>query len=228
MRPPIYFDPLTGKLAYPFLRPHLAKRPPFAPNHGPAPFLDPIRHGTDPPKPGENGPWSLCPDGTQTQEFVIHSINLPITLSRSSNIVDPVGQLYVLKEEEDAVRADNGLRSPLAIRANAGEDCVDIVFKSELEDSGENDFFSKANIHVHFVQFDVQAATALLPGLTTKPRCVLSPRKERRFEEPPKPARAASSWSAPTDSSPERWSVWGWIRPNPLRSAAFGRLTAPP
>jgi len=164
VRPPIYFDPLTGKLAYPFLRPHLAKRPPFAPNHGPAPFLDPIRHGTDPPKPGENGPWSLCPDGTQTQEFVIHSINLPITLSRSSNIVDPVGQLYVLKEEEDAVRADNGLRSPLAIRANAGEDCVDIVFKSELEDSGENDFFSKANIHVHFVQFDVQGSDGVITG----------------------------------------------------------------
>jgi len=164
VRPPIYFDPLTGKLAYPFLRPHLAKRPPFAPNHGPAPFLDPIRHGTDPPKPGENGPWSLCPDGTQTQEFVIHSINLPITLSRSSNIVDPVGQLYVLKEEEDAVRADNGLRSPLAIRANPGEDCVDIVFKSELEDSGENDFFSKANIHVHFVQFDVQGSDGVITG----------------------------------------------------------------
>ena len=40
-RAPLYFNPKTGKLAYPFLRPHLGKRPPFAPNHGPAPFLDP-------------------------------------------------------------------------------------------------------------------------------------------------------------------------------------------
>ena len=158
------FNPFTGKLAYPFLTPHLAKRPPFAPNHGPAPFLDPIRHGTDPPKPGGNGPWSLCPNGTEVQDFAIHAINLPITLSRSANIVDPVGQLYVLKEEEDAVRADNARKTPLAIRANAGEDCVDVVFKSELEDSGENDFFSKTNIHVHFVQFDVQGSDGVDTG----------------------------------------------------------------
>jgi len=41
---------------------------------------------------------------------------------------------------------------------------VDIVFKSELEDSGENDFFSKANIHVHFVQFDVQGSDGVITG----------------------------------------------------------------
>ena len=55
VRPPLYFDPATGKLAYPFLRPHLGRRPPFAPNHGPAPFLEPIRQGTNTPRPGENG-----------------------------------------------------------------------------------------------------------------------------------------------------------------------------
>ncbi|MCI0794185.1 MAG: multicopper oxidase domain-containing protein, partial [Chloroflexi bacterium] len=163
-RPPLYFNPATGKLAYPFLRPHLASRPPFAPNHGPAPFLEPFRTGTGPAQPGENGPWSLCPKGAKVQEFVIHAINLPITLSRSARIVDPVGQLYVLKEEEDAVRANNGLKNPLAIRANAGEDCVDILFKSELEDTGENSFFSKANIHVHFVQFDVQGSDGVNTG----------------------------------------------------------------
>ncbi|MCH7713065.1 MAG: multicopper oxidase domain-containing protein, partial [Chloroflexi bacterium] len=54
-RPPIYFNPKTGKLAYPFLRPHLGQRPPFAPNHGPAPFLEPIHSGTSPAQPGENG-----------------------------------------------------------------------------------------------------------------------------------------------------------------------------
>ena len=163
-RPPLYFNPRTGKLAYPFLSPHLGKRPPFAPNHGPAPFLSPLQQGPSPPQPGENGPWSLCPSGTTLEEFTIHAINLPITLSKRANIVDPVGQLFVLKEQEDAVRANNGLKTPLAIRANAGEDCVDIVFKSELEDTGENDFFSKANIHIHFVQFDVQASDGVNTG----------------------------------------------------------------
>ncbi len=162
-RRPIYFDPKTGKLAYPLLRPHLGKRPPFAPNHGPAPFLDPTS-ATEPPRPGEHGPWSLCPKRTRVKEFVIHAITLPVTLNRKAKIVDPVGQLYVLKEQEDAVRRDNGLKTPLAIRANAGEDCVDIIFKSELPDSRQNGFLSKANLHIHFVQFDIQASDGVNTG----------------------------------------------------------------
>ena len=163
-RPPLMFNPSTGKLAYPFLRPHLGQRPPFAPNHGPAPFLSPIHTGTDPPQPGENGAWSLCPSDTRQKEFVIHAINLPITLNRGSKVVDPVGQLYVLKEEEEMVRATDTRKTPLAIRTNAGEDCVDVIFKSELEDTGENNFFSKANIHIHFVQFDIQGSDGVNTG----------------------------------------------------------------
>lgn len=165
-RPPIAFDPRTGKLAYPFLRPHLAQRPPFAPNHGPAPFLDPMAQGAprDPPQPGENGPGSLCPAGTRLQEFVIHAIHLPVSLSERAGIVDPVAQLYVLKEDEEAVRGDNALKTPLAIRANAGEDCVDIIFKNELRDSSENHFFNKASLHIHFVQFDVQGSDGVSTG----------------------------------------------------------------
>ena len=155
---------LTGKLAYPFLRPHLGKRPPFAPGHGPAPFLSPMQQGRAPPLPGENGPWSLCPEETTLREFVVHAINLPIVLNAKADLIDPVGQLFVLKEDEEAIRGDNGLKVPLVLRANAGEDCVDIVFKSELEDTGENNFFSKVNIHIHFVQFDVQATDGVNTG----------------------------------------------------------------
>lgn len=163
-RPALYFNPLTGKLAYPFLRPHLGKRPPFAPNHGPSPFLEPFRSGTDPPVPGGNGPWSLCPSGTQQKEFAIHAINLPIKLSQRANVIDPVGQLYVLKEQEDEMRANNRLKVPLAIRANAGQDCVDVILKRELDDTGENNFFSKVNIHIHFVQFDIQGSDGVNTG----------------------------------------------------------------
>lgn len=163
-RPPLYFDPESGKLAYPFLRPHLGQRPPFAPNHGPAPFLDPIHNGRDPPQPGQNGPGGLCPAGTNLKELAIHAIHLPLSLSQRANIVDPVGQLFVLKEEEEAVRTNNGLKTPLAIRANAGEDCLDIIFKSEIEDTGENYFFSKVSLHIHFVQFDIQASDGVDAG----------------------------------------------------------------
>jgi hypothetical protein len=163
-RPPLHFDPRTGKLAYPFLRPHLAKRPPFAPNHGPTPFLEPIQQGTDAPAPGENGPWSLCPVGAKRREFTIHAITLPVPLNQKARLVDPSGQLYVLKEEEAMVRADNARKVPLAIRANAGEDCVDILFKSEPPDSRENGFFSKVNIHIHFAQFDIQGSDGVSTG----------------------------------------------------------------
>jgi FtsP/CotA-like multicopper oxidase with cupredoxin domain len=162
-RLPISFDPKTGKLAYPFLRPHLGKRPPFAPHHGPAPFLDPTL-GVEPPRPGEHGPWSLCPEGTRVREFAMHAITVPIILNRKASLMDPVGQLYVLKEQEEAIRRDERLRVPLAIRANAGEDCVDIIFKSELPDSRQNGFLSKANVHIHFAQFDIQASDGVNTG----------------------------------------------------------------
>jgi hypothetical protein len=166
VRPPLYFDPHTGKLAYPFMRPHLGQRPPFAPNHGPAPFLDPTRseQGTAPPQPGENGLGSLCPAGTNLKEFDIHAITLPIPLNEAAHLEDPSGELFVLKSQEEQVRADNGLKTPLAIRANAGEDCVDVIFKSELEDNRENNFFSKVSLHIHFVQFDIQASDGVDTG----------------------------------------------------------------
>ena len=69
-RPPsVTFDPETGKLAYPFLRPHFGKRPPFAPGHGPAPLPRPAedaRSGRRPP--GANGPASVCPDGHEAED----------------------------------------------------------------------------------------------------------------------------------------------------------------
>jgi FtsP/CotA-like multicopper oxidase with cupredoxin domain len=162
-RPPLLFDPRTARLAFPSLRPHLAQRPPFAPGHGPAPFLDP-NSGPDPPLPGAAGPASVCPAGTNLKEFVIHAITLPITLSEREGIVDPRGMLFVLKEQEAQVRADNGMRVPLAIRANAGEDCIDVILKSELEDNADSHFFSKVNAHIHFVQFDVQASDGVPTG----------------------------------------------------------------
>ncbi len=164
IRPPILFEPGTGKLAYPLLSPHLGKRPPFAPNHGPAPFLSPEHNGRAPPLPGENGARSLCPAGTRLQEYVVHAINVPIILNEDASLIDPVGQLFVLKEDEEAVRESNDLRIPLAVRANAGEDCVDLLLKSELSDTAENTFFSKVSIHVHLVQFDVQASDGISTG----------------------------------------------------------------
>ncbi len=162
-RPRLLFDARTGKLAYPFLRPHLGKRPPFAPAHGPAPFLDPIRSGTDPPAPGESGQGSVCPAGTRARQLAINAITVPVTLNRRTNLVDPGGEIFVLRQQEDAVRRDPGLRVPLVVRANAGEDCIDVLLRSELSDSPDQPP-SKVSVHVHFVQFDVQGSDGVDAG----------------------------------------------------------------
>jgi hypothetical protein len=162
-RPKVLFDPRTGRLAYPFLRPHLGQRPPFAPNHGPAPFLDPVHSGPDPPAPGENGPASVCPAGTKPKAFAVNAIEQPVTINAKQKIVDPGGQLFVLRSQVDGARTDRALQAPLAIRANAGEDCVDILLRSELSDNRDL-AFSKVSLHVHFVQFDVQASDGVDTG----------------------------------------------------------------
>lgn len=162
-RPPILFDRVSGRPAYPFLRPHLGKRPPFAPGHGPSPFLDP-GGGPDPPAPGANGPGGLCPTGTRLQSFAINAMAVPVTLNRRANLVDPDGEIFALAEDEAAIRADPAKRVPLAIRANATEDCIDIVLASSLPDSPLNHGYSKVNLHVHFVQFDVQGSDGVVNG----------------------------------------------------------------
>jgi uncharacterized protein (TIGR03382 family) len=71
--------------------------------------------------------------------------------------------LFVLGEDEAKVRADPSAREPLAVRANATEDCVDVLFTNEVQDNA-NHPFSKVSAHIHFVQFDVQAGDGVDTG----------------------------------------------------------------
>jgi hypothetical protein len=160
-RPPLLFDRDTGKLAYPFLRPHLGQRPPFAPEHGPAPYLDPVRAGPDPPDPGANGPASICPAGARGREIDLTAISVPVSLN--PKLVDGQGQLFVLREQLETVRSDPAARVPLVLRANAGEHCLDVLLRSELTDTDATPF-SKVSAHVHFMQFDVQGSDGVTTG----------------------------------------------------------------
>ncbi len=162
-RPDLLFDPNTGKLAYPSMRPHLAARPPFAPNHGPAPFLEPTPNGNDLTAPGERGDASVCPEGTKPKALAINAIEQSVPFDPAQHLVDGKGLLYVLRQQEDAARSDPALQVPLAIRTNAGEDCIDILLRSELPDGPERGF-SKVGLHIHFVQFDVQGSDGLDAG----------------------------------------------------------------
>lgn len=161
-RLPLLFDPETAQLAWPFLRPHLGKRPPFAPHHGPAPFLEPTRQDRgEPALPGANGPTSLCPTGSPQRLYKIHAIQTSIPVTK--DLTDPDGMIFVLQEHEQQAREDPNYKTPLAFRANQG-DCLDIILVNELEETGEAAELSKTNIHIHFVQFDVQASDGVISG----------------------------------------------------------------
>jgi hypothetical protein len=161
-RPVLMFDPVSGKLAFPHLRPHLGQRPPFAPNHGPAPFLEPLEHDRGKPAPpGSNGEYSLCPAGAPVRTYKVHAIqtDIPVTTDQT----DGDGMIFVVKEYEELARSDPYFKTPLAIRANQG-DCVDIILVNELEETGDPGELSKTNIHIHFVQFDTQASDGVISG----------------------------------------------------------------
>ena len=166
-RPAITFDPQTGKIAFPWLRPHLGKRPPFAPNHGGAPWLEPFHvredgtKSTEQARPGEQGPWSLCPENSPRKFYTTHAITLPITLkpatAHSAALVDPIGMIFVLHEEEAEVRKNPKKQLPLVIRGNV-YDCVDIIYKNEIPDDARTGWANKVNLHPHFFQFDTSAS----------------------------------------------------------------------
>ncbi|MGH3328843.1 MAG: hypothetical protein ACRDPT_13810, partial [Streptomycetales bacterium] len=177
-RPQIMFNPNNGRPAWPLMRPHLGKRPPFAPNnHSGAPWL------------GENAsadrPDGLCPANAPLRTYNITAIGggwddagepaskrLPIQVTPRTT--DNEGMVFVLNEEKQQVLQDaqSGTKSPdpLVIRSNVG-DCVALTLTSELDpdttqtndvDSGQH----KVNMHTHFVQFDPQASDGVITGMS--------------------------------------------------------------
>jgi FtsP/CotA-like multicopper oxidase with cupredoxin domain len=200
----VAFDPRNGKLAWPHMQPHFGRRPPFARNHGPSPWLEPFSVETGgaiekddfnpysepggtgagggvagietirPPRPGEQGPWSLCPrhdDNPAQRKFyrIQATGQLPITLAREDGknppVVDNEGLIYILMEEMDAAMKDPKLRVPLVYRANV-YDCIDVILTSTWKDNPENAFSSKINIHSHMWQFDNQASDGVISGFS--------------------------------------------------------------
>jgi len=175
-RRPLLFEPTTGKVAWPHLTPHFGKRVMFSPNHNGAPWLEMIHQdedgsrSLDPAKPGENGRWSMCPENAGRKYYNVHFIKLPIKIAKGQGkeppVIDKNGLIYVLHEEEAAIRANDDLKYPLVVRANI-YDCVDWMLTSEWEDDDYTNFqSSKINTHFHFFQFDNQASDGVITGMS--------------------------------------------------------------
>jgi hypothetical protein len=175
-RRPILFEPTTGKVAWPHLTPHFGKRVMFSPGHNGAPWLEPIHQDengertAEMAQPGENGRWSMCPEGAGRKYYNIHFIKLPIMMAKKQGkeaaVVDPTGLIFVAHEEEEAIRKNDDLKYPLVFRANI-YDCIDYMLTSEWEDDDYTNFqSSKINTHFHFVQFDNQSSDGVITGFS--------------------------------------------------------------
>ncbi|HIE65476.1 MAG: multicopper oxidase domain-containing protein [Nitrospira sp.] len=211
-RAPILFDPNTGKTSWPHFRPHFGKRVPFARHHGGSPWLEPIHmdknnntpatdpgsigapgeETTLPPEPGEQGRWSLCPEGAGRKQYTIHFIQTPITMNdaigKDKRVIDKDGTIYVLHEDVAKVRANSDLARPLAYRINI-YDCLDVILKSEWVDNNPTNFqMSKINIHTHFIQFDNQASDGVISGFSydqsVRPFTMLGKKEHRGLPAP--------------------------------------------
>ena len=165
-RPEVLFNPKNGRYTWPLFRPHLGQRPPFTARHTGAPWLG------EEMKPGRidglcavNGVHPAVDVGTTSVKrfYPVSAITLPLQVTKTN--VDPDGQIFVLNEDEEAIRDGRQAAEPLAIRSNVG-DCVEILFTNKIPDGPLNKDFSKVNIHSHFVQFDTQASDGVITGFS--------------------------------------------------------------
>jgi manganese oxidase len=168
-RPVIQFDPVNGRIAFPLLRTHVGKRPPFAPNgHSGAPWLGETAGAV----PQGTGPatWAgrkdgICPLGSTVRHYNVVSLDgLHLQVTRAG-AVDPNGKVFVLAHDVADVLAGRKAIEPLAIRANIG-DCVAVTLTSLQHDANDFSGYSKSNIHIHHVQFDTQASDGVVTGLS--------------------------------------------------------------
>jgi len=206
-RHPIMFEPATGKVAWPHLTPHFGKRVMFSPGHVGAPWLEMIHQDesgdrtSEQAKPGENGVWSLCPENAGRKNYNVHFIKLPIKIAKAQGkeppVVDPNGLIYVLHEEEAAIRANDDLKYPLVVRGNI-YDCLDWTLTSEWEDDDYTNFqSSKINTHWHFLQFDNQASDGVITGFSyeqsVRPFTMLEKKNKKGLPAPMNTALTAAA-----------------------------------
>ena len=83
-----------------------------------------------PTPPKATGPGTTCPTTAPVKTFDVVAINQKLVYN-SHGDSDPKGLMYVLAEDEAAVKAGTKKPEPLVIRANAG-DCVKVSLRNAL------------------------------------------------------------------------------------------------
>ena len=208
-RPKMLFDPATGRLAYPMLRTHIGKRPPFTPNgHSGAPYLGETAGQAKTTPDGTVDPWAnradgLCPSGRTTRHFNVTAIALPV--QRTKTTTDPEAKIFVLDKNKDAVLAGKAPADPLAIRSNIG-DCDAVTLTNEMPDSQAFDNNSKTTMHIHHVQFDVQGSDGVTAGFAFEHSV-----RPYKVEDPQLTAAAPAGASSITVANAAKFAPGVWI-----------------
>ena len=218
VRPPILFDPhRTAGLpdaAAPSRRPPAvrARTRPGRPHHRPRP--DGLRRTTREP----TGAVAVS-GGHDLRTFSMRAMELPVPLNarlgprRSGR--DPVRP----RRGRRGVQRRSGRRSPLAVRANAGEHCVDVRSPTRCPTTPTIRSARSARTSTSCSSTS-RSVTGSTPGSTSSRRCGRSLSRAHRSPTPRPPARRASPSAMPIASAWARSSVSAWRRGRGSRSDA--------
>jgi hypothetical protein len=166
-RPRLLFDPISGRPAYPMLRPQIGTRPPFSGGgHSGAPYLSDNANSaaTGAADPTSGRTDGLCPVSPDRTLRTYNVVAIAKSYDRTGKgTIDKEGKVFVLAQDKNDVLSGRKPVTPLAIRANQG-DCVAITLTNEMDDAGAFDRWSKTTMHIHHVQFDVQGSDGVSAG----------------------------------------------------------------
>lgn len=108
------------------------------------------------------------PKSAPLKVFEIVAIQMPLVYN-NQGWHDPQGRLFVLKEDEAAVRCGLKKPEPLIIRANAGDE-IEVRLTNKLPETLEGNAFqietetTEAGYHIHLVKFDTIASDGSANG----------------------------------------------------------------
>ncbi len=188
-RPALEFNPIDGRLAFPHLKPHLGRRPPFAPiRNGNTDTQGTAYLGINLPRSSPHWPSGaprgsgLVPEDDQGRisrvSYDIVAMETPIQYSNFGDM-DPKGMIFALRDDMPKIRnyarrmidgdlsipiEDTRPPEPLIVRSNVHQ-VVQIRLQSAQSDLKEMDFHAKVGMHIHLVQYDVQSSDGAVAGL---------------------------------------------------------------
>jgi manganese oxidase len=138
VRPPILFNPLTGRYAWPLFRPHPGERPPFpGAGHGGAPWLGPYATAAH--------PGGVCPD-------------------RELDPAPPDRKRHVASIARVAGDLLRGLSPPVIVSADR-HDCIEVLLSNDA-DPADRAASARPDVHTHAVRSDPQASSGVAAGLS--------------------------------------------------------------